>query len=100
MVFPVLHGPYGEDGTVQGLLELADLAYVGSGVLGSAVAMDKDVAKPVPLRAVGIPVIDWELVRRAEGRRGRGCCGSAGVERVSLTRCSRSPPTWAHRWVW
>ena len=65
VVFPVLHGPYGEDGTVQGLLELADLAYVGSGVLGSAVAMDKDVAKRL-LRADGIPVIDWDLVRRAE----------------------------------
>lgn len=65
VVFPVLHGPYGEDGTVQGLLELADLAYVGSGVLGSAVAMDKAVAKRL-LRADGIPVIDWELVRRAE----------------------------------
>jgi D-alanine-D-alanine ligase len=45
VVFPVLHGPYGEDGTVQGLLELADIPYVGSGVLGSAVGMDKDVAK-------------------------------------------------------
>ncbi|MBL8094000.1 MAG: D-alanine--D-alanine ligase [Anaerolineales bacterium] len=65
VVFPLLHGPYGEDGTVQGLLELADLAYVGSGVLGSAVAMDKDVAKRL-LRADGIPVVDWELVRRAE----------------------------------
>ncbi len=65
VVFPVLHGPYGEDGTVQGLLELADLAYVGSGVLGSAVAMDKDVAKRL-LRADGIPVVDWELVRRSE----------------------------------
>lgn len=65
VIFPLLHGPYGEDGTVQGLLELADLAYVGSGVLGSAVAMDKDVAKRL-LRADGIPVVDWELVRRAE----------------------------------
>lgn len=65
VVFPLLHGPYGEDGTVQGLLELADLAYVGSGVLGSAVAMDKDVAKRL-LRADGIPVVDWELVRRAD----------------------------------
>src|SRR6201990_477800 len=45
VVFPLLHGPYGEDGTVQGLLELADLPYVGSGVLGSAVAMDKVMMK-------------------------------------------------------
>lgn len=47
LVFPLLHGPYGEDGTVQGLLELADIAYVGSGVLASAVAMDKTFAKPI-----------------------------------------------------
>jgi D-alanine-D-alanine ligase len=65
VVFPLLHGPYGEDGTVQGLLELADLPYVGSGVLGSALAMDKDIAKRL-LRAEGIPVVDWDLVRRAE----------------------------------
>src|SRR3970040_2369579 len=47
VVFPVLHGTFGEDGTVQGLLELADLAYVGAGVLGSSVAMDKDIMKRV-----------------------------------------------------
>jgi len=47
IVFPILHGPYGEDGTIQGLLEMADLAYVGSGVLASAVAMDKSFAKPI-----------------------------------------------------
>src|SRR5918999_1405469 len=47
VVFPILHGPFGEDGTVQGLLELADLPYVGSGVLGSALAMDKAMAKVV-----------------------------------------------------
>src|ERR1700731_2937460 len=45
VVFPVLHGTFGEDGTIQGLFELADIAYVGSGVLGSAVGMDKDVMK-------------------------------------------------------
>ena len=54
VVLPLLHGPMGEDGTVQGLLELADVAYVGSGVLGSAVAMDKAMAKQV-LAANGIP---------------------------------------------
>ena len=54
VVLPLLHGPMGEDGTVQGLLELADVAYVGSGVLGSAVAMDKAMAKQV-LAASGIP---------------------------------------------
>ncbi|TML53989.1 MAG: D-alanine--D-alanine ligase A, partial [Actinobacteria bacterium] len=47
VVFPVLHGPFGEDGTVQGLLELAGVPYVGAGVLGSALAMDKDVFKAV-----------------------------------------------------
>jgi D-alanine-D-alanine ligase len=55
VVFPVLHGPFGEDGTVQGLLELADVPYVGAGVLGSALCMDKDIFKAV-LRDAGIPV--------------------------------------------
>jgi D-alanine-D-alanine ligase len=55
VVFPVLHGPFGEDGTVQGAAELAGVAYVGSGVLGSAAAMDKDVAKRL-MRDAGLPV--------------------------------------------
>jgi D-alanine-D-alanine ligase len=55
VVFPVLHGPFGEDGTVQGLLEVADVPYVGAGVLGSAAAMDKDVAKRL-LRDGGLPI--------------------------------------------
>jgi D-alanine-D-alanine ligase len=55
VVFPVLHGPFGEDGTVQGLLEVADVPYVGAGVLGSAAAMDKDVAKRL-LREAGLPI--------------------------------------------
>src|SRR6187455_3670319 len=54
VVLPLLHGPLGEDGTVQGMLELADIPYVGSGVLGSAVSMDKAMAKQVTL-AAGIP---------------------------------------------
>jgi D-alanine-D-alanine ligase len=61
VVFPVLHGTYGEDGTIQGLLELADVAYVGAGVLGSAIGMDKDVAKRL-LRDAGIPVVDFQVV--------------------------------------
>jgi D-alanine-D-alanine ligase len=65
VIFPLLHGPYGEDGTVQGLLELADLPYVGAGVLGSALAMDKGVCKEI-LRANGIPVVDWLVVLRSE----------------------------------
>jgi len=64
VVFPVLHGTYGEDGTVQGLLDLADVAYVGAGVLGSAVGMDKEVAKRL-LRDAGIPVVDFVLVTAA-----------------------------------
>jgi len=58
LVFPLLHGPFGEDGTVQGMLELLDLPYVGSGVLASALCMDKHYTKTV-LAAAGIPVAAW-----------------------------------------
>jgi D-alanine-D-alanine ligase len=61
VVLPLLHGAYGEDGTIQGLLEFADVRYVGSGVLSSAVAMDKDVMKTL-LAAAGIPVCPWVTV--------------------------------------
>lgn len=61
VVFPVLHGTYGEDGTVQGLLELADVAYVGPGPLGSGIGMDKDVAKRLLVQA-GIAVVPWRLL--------------------------------------
>jgi D-alanine-D-alanine ligase len=64
VVFPVLHGAFGEDGTIQGLLELAELPYVGSGVLASAAAMDKDFARKV-LRADGFPVTDTVVLRDA-----------------------------------
>jgi len=57
VVFPVLHGPFGEDGTVQGFLELADVAYVGAGVTASALCMDKDLFKAV-MRDKGVPVVD------------------------------------------
>jgi D-alanine-D-alanine ligase len=63
--FPVLHGPFGEDGTMQGLLELADAAYVGAGVAGSSVGMDKGIFKDV-MRANGIPIVDSLLVLRTE----------------------------------
>jgi D-alanine-D-alanine ligase len=63
--FPVLHGTFGEDGTLQGLFELADLAYVGAGVVGSAVGMDKGVFKDVMI-ANQIPVVEMMLVLRAE----------------------------------
>ncbi|PZS04636.1 MAG: D-alanine--D-alanine ligase A [Pseudonocardiales bacterium] len=62
VVFPVLHGAYGEDGTIQGLLEMAGIPYVGAGVLGSAVAMDKEYAKKL-LAAAGLPVGDYEVLR-------------------------------------
>lgn len=65
VVFPILHGPLGEDGTIQGLLELANVAYVGSGVLASAVGMDKLVMKTV-FRARGLQVPDWLAVERRE----------------------------------
>jgi len=65
VVFPILHGPYGEDGTIQGLLELAGVPYVGSGVLSSAAAMDKAVAR-VLLSAAGLPVTDAVVVRAAQ----------------------------------
>jgi D-alanine-D-alanine ligase len=64
VVFPVLHGPYGEDGTVQGFLELAGVPYVGAGVLGSAIGMDKDVQKRLFL-AAGLPVGPYEAVRES-----------------------------------
>jgi D-alanine-D-alanine ligase len=63
--FPALHGPFGEDGTLQGLLELADAAYVGAGVAGSSVGMDKGIFKDV-MRANGIPIVDSLLVLRTE----------------------------------
>ncbi|HTR63199.1 MAG TPA: D-alanine--D-alanine ligase family protein [Candidatus Binataceae bacterium] len=63
--FPILHGSYGEDGTVQGLLELAGIAYVGAGVLGSAVGMDKDVQKRL-LSAARVPVVDYYAMDRVD----------------------------------
>ncbi len=64
VVFPLLHGPYGEDGTVQGLLELANLPYVGPGVLASAAAMDKEFTKKL-LMAEGLAVVPWAVLRGA-----------------------------------
>src|SRR5271157_2283857 len=65
VIFPVLHGTFGEDGTIQGLLELADIAYVGAGVLGSAAGMDKDVMKSL-FRAAGLPIVKHVTVLRRE----------------------------------
>src|SRR5271156_4911673 len=64
VIFPVLHGTFGEDGTIQGLLELADMAYVGAGVLGSAAGMDKDIMKSLFI-AAGIPIVKHVTVLRS-----------------------------------
>ncbi len=64
-MLPVLHGTYGEDGTLQGLLEMAGVPYAGCGVLGAALGMDKEKAKLI-FHAVGLPVVDWLTVRRSE----------------------------------
>jgi len=78
VVFPVLHGPMGEDGCVQGLLELAGVPYVGSGVLGSAVGMDKDVMKRL-LRDAELPIVPHVTLRRGAWDRER----DAWVERIA-----------------
>ena len=70
VVFPVLHGPYGEDGTVQGLLELANVPYVGAGVLGSAVGMDKAVMKKL-FAAHGLPIVPYIAAIRRDATRNR-----------------------------
>ena len=70
VVFPVLHGPYGEDGTIQGLLELANIPYVGAGVLASAAGMDKAVMK-VLFAARGLPLCAWHGFVRPEWDRDR-----------------------------
>jgi D-alanine-D-alanine ligase len=73
VVFPVLHGTFGEDGTVQGLLELADLPYVGANVLASAASMDKDVMKRL-CRDRGLPVVEYVVATRAEIEAGTVKC--------------------------
>jgi len=65
VIFPVLHGTFGEDGTIQGLLELADIAYVGAGVLGSAAGMDKDIMKSL-FRDAGLPIVRHVTVLRSQ----------------------------------
>src|SRR5207248_10097167 len=65
VIFPILDGTYGEDGTMQGFLELANVPYVGAGVLGSAIGMDKDVMKRL-LREAGLPIVDYWTVRNQQ----------------------------------
>jgi D-alanine-D-alanine ligase len=71
VIFPVLHGTFGEDGTVQGLLDLAGVAYVGAGVLGSAVGMDKDLQKRI-FRDAKLPIVPFLAISRHEWEKNRG----------------------------
>jgi D-alanine-D-alanine ligase len=83
VVFPVLHGPYGEDGTVQGLLELANVPYVGAGVLASAVGMDKAAMK-LAFAAKGLPICDYEVVLKRDWRRDERAVLQAIVTRLGF----------------
>src|SRR5215510_4557087 len=83
VVFPVLHGPYGEDGTVQGLLELANVPYVGAGVLASAVGMDKATMKVV-FAGKGLPVGDYEVVLKRDWLRDERAIMSAVVNKLGF----------------
>jgi len=83
VIFPVLHGPYGEDGTVQGLLELANVPYVGAGVLASSVAMDKAVSKVI-FEARKLPVSPYEVVLRGEWLSNRDAVASYLVRRLGF----------------
>lgn len=85
VVFPVLHGPYGEDGTIQGLLEMSGIPYVGSGVFASAASMDKEFTKKL-LAAAGLPQGDHEVLRNAAGELSADpdVLGAAARERLGL----------------
>jgi D-alanine-D-alanine ligase len=83
VVVIMLHGPYGEDGTIQGLFELADLPYVGAGVLASAVGMDKVTMKAV-FQARGLPMVDYEVVMRHEWLADRAGVARRVAERIAV----------------
>lgn len=83
VVFPIIHGRGGEDGSLQGLLELAGVPYVGSGVLGSAVQMDKEISKRL-LRAAGLPVLPWVLVRGSELEAGGEAAAQRALDELGL----------------
>ncbi len=89
VVFPVLHGPRGEDGTVQGMLELVGVPYVGAGVLGSAVAMDKAMAKTI-LAQAGLPQVPWRTVARKDWEREPEAV-TAGIAQVIGFPCFVKP---------
>lgn len=96
VVFPLLHGPFGEDGTLQGLLELAGLPYVGAGVLSSAMAMDKHHMK-IAFAAAGLHVGPWVTITDRQWTQDP----TAALERVRelKLRCSSSPPAQAPPWA-
>ncbi len=71
VIFPILHGPYGEDGTIQGLLELADIPYVGAGVAASAISMDKELMKTV-FQQKNLPILKWMTIKRKDWYKDRG----------------------------
>ena len=96
VVFPVLHGPYGEDGTVQGLLELANIPYVGAGVLASAVGMDKAVAKLV-FAARGLPQANYLVVLRKRMESGAGADHSGRGVHAWLSRVRQAGQSWIER---
>ncbi len=83
LVFPVLHGPFGEDGTVQGLLEMLDVPYVGSGVAASGVGMDKRLMKHV-FRDVGLPVVDFLTFTHQNWQEGPALVGEEVVDKLGL----------------
>ena len=84
VIFPVLHGTFGEDGTIQGLLELADIPYVGAGVLGSAAGMDKDIMKSLFI-AAGIPIVKHVTILRSAVGEGTEESGEAGGEQAEVS---------------
>ena len=84
VIFPVLHGTFGEDGTIQGLLELADIPYVGAGVLGSAAGMDKDVMKSLFL-AAGLPIVKHVTILRSAWESRAQESSEAGGEQAEVS---------------
>jgi D-alanine-D-alanine ligase len=82
VIIPIVHGRGGEDGSLQGLLELAGIPYVGSGVLGSALQMDKEVAKRL-LHAAGVPVAPWVVIREADLRRDSAAAATRALREIS-----------------
>ena len=85
VIFPVLHGTFGEDGTIQGLLELADIPYVGAGVLGSAAGMDKDIMKSLFI-AAGIPIVKHVTILRSAWEKEPEENRKAGFQQAEVSR--------------